>query len=404
MPGSLDGYRIIDLTSVFFGPLATQNLADNGADVIKVETPEGDITRDIQPAQNSGMGSVLLNANRNKRSIVLDLKAPAGREALLRLIEGADVVVYSLRPKAMERLGLSYDDCRAVNPAIIYAGALGFRPNGPYSDKAAYDDIIQGLSGLVATQAFTTGEPRYVPSSIVDKVAAVHLTYAITMALLHRERTGEGQRVDVPMLECMVAFNYLEHGAGMVFDPPLGEPGYARARAPNRRPFATRDGHVCMLPYTTRHWCNFFSLMDRPEMLDDPRVTDAATRSRSIDALYSIVSDLVATWTTADLLNALDKADIPAGRVNRLDALFDDPQLVATNFFRRMEHPSEGPIMVTDIPIAFSASPGEIRRLAPRLGEHSVEVLREAGYSDAEIAAIIRDGVTVVHSADGTDG
>ncbi len=197
------------------------------------------------------------------------------------------------------------------------------------------------------------------------------------------------------MLECMVAFNYLEHGAGMVFDPPLGEPGYARARAPNRRPFATRDGHVCMLPYTTRHWRNFFSLMDRPEMLDDPRVTDAATRSRSIDELYSIVTELVAGWTTDDLLKALDAADIPAGAVNQLDALFDDPQLAATNFFRRMEHPTEGRIVVTDIPIDFSASPGEIRRLAPRLGEHSVEILREAGYSDEVVADLLCDGVTV---------
>lgn len=239
---ALTGFRILDLTSVFLGPFATQILGDNGADVIKIEAPEGDITRDIQPARSPGMGAVFLNTNRNKRSMVLDLKKAAGRDAVLRLVRGADVLVHSVRPEAMKRLGLAYEDCRAVNPRIVYAAALGFRPNGPYSRKAAYDDIIQGLSGMVAMQAFTTGEPRYIPSSIVDKIVGTHLVYAISMALLHRERSGEGQQVDVPMLECMVGFNLLEHAAGMLFEPPLGEPGYARSRAPFRRPFATRDG------------------------------------------------------------------------------------------------------------------------------------------------------------------
>ena len=395
MSGPLSGYRILDLTSVFLGPLATQILGDNGADVIKIEAPEGDITRDIQPARHNGMGAVYLNANRNKRSLVLDLKKPAGRDAVLRLVRDADALVHSVRPQAMQRLGLSYEDCRSVNPGLVYVAALGFRPGGPYSHKAAYDDIIQGLSGLVATQAFTTDEPRYVPSSIVDKIVGTHLVYAVTMALLHRERTGEGQQVDVPMLECMVSFNLLEHAAGMLFDPPMGEPGYTRARAPFRRPFATRDGYVCMLPYTTKHWRNFFHLIGREDMVDDPRVTDPARRSESVDALYRMVADAVADWTTADLLAALDEADIPAGAVNELAALHDDPQLKATGFFRHLDHPSEGKIVMTDVPIGFSKSPGGIQRLAPRFGEHSAEILREAGYTKAEVATLIDEGVTV---------
>lgn len=392
--GALAGYRIIDLTSVAFGPYATQILGDNGADVIKVEAPAGDITRDIQPARHRGMGHFYLNANRNKRSLVLDLKQPPGREALLRLVKDADVLVHSVRQEAMNRLGLSYEDCRAVNPKLIYVAGIGFNPDGPYAGKAAYDDIIQGLSGMVAMQAITTGEPRFVPASIADKVASTHLVYAILMALLHRERAGEGQRVDVPMLECLVGFNLVEHAAGKLFDPPLGEAGYSRARAPSRKPFATRDGYVCVLPYTTRHWQNFFRLADRPEMVNDARVTDPVRRSQSFDALYRILADIVATWDTDALLQALDGADIPAGRVNSFDDLFTDPQLRATGFLEYRDHPTEGRIAVTDNPIGFSKSPGGVRRFAPRQGEDSVEVLREAGFTDDEIDAMLRDGVT----------
>ena len=402
MSGALTGYRILDLTSVAFGPYATQILGDNGADVIKVESPAGDITRDIQPARSRGMGSFYLNANRNKRSLVLDLKNPAGRDALLRLVRNADVLVHSVRQDAMDRLGLSYEDCRAVKPDLVYVAAVGFRPGGPYAGKAAYDDIIQGLSGMVAMQALTTGEPRYVPASIADKVASTHLVYAITMAVLHRERTGEGQRVDVPMLECLVGFNLVEHAAGMLFDPPLGEPGYSRSRAPSRKPFATKDGHVCMLPYTREHWQRFFRLMGRQEMVDDARVTDPVRRSRSFDELYRMVAELVATWETETLLQALDKADIPAGRVNSFADLFSDPQLTATGFISFKEHPTEGRIAVTENPIGFSKSPGGLRRFAPRMGEHSVELLREAGMTDDEIDAMLRDGVTTQTAADRT--
>lgn len=392
--GALTGYRIVDLTSVAFGPYATQVLGDNGADVIKVEAPAGDITRDIQPARNRGMGSFYLNANRNKRSLVLDLKKPAGREALLRLVKEADVLVHSVRQDAMDRLGLSYEECCAVNPKLIYVAGIGFRSDGPYAGKAAYDDIIQGLSGMVAMQAITTGEPRYVPASIADKISSTHLVYAISMALLHRERSGEGQRVDVPMLECLVGFNLVEHAAGMLFDPPLGEPGYSRARAPSRKPFATKDGHICLLPYTQRHWQEFFRLAGQPEMVEDERVTDPVKRSQSFDALYRIVADLVATWETGPLLKALEGADIPAGRVNDFADLLTDPQLLATGFLDVKEHPTEGRIVVTENPIGFSATPGGIRRFAPRLGENSVELLREAGYAQDEIDAMLRDGVT----------
>ena len=400
MAGALTGYRILDLTSVAFGPYATQTLGDNGADVIKVEPPVGDITRDIQPARSRGMGSFYLNANRNKRSLVLDLKKPAGREAALRLAKSADVLVHSVRQDAMNRLGLGYEDCRAVNPKLIYVAAVGFRPGGPYAGKAAYDDIIQGLSGMVAMQALTTGEPRYVPASIADKIASIHLVYAIAMALVHRERTGEGQQVDVPMLECLVGFNLVEHAAGMLFDPPLGEPGYSRSRAPSRKPFATKDGYVCMLPYTQKHWQSFFRLMGREEMVEDARVTDPVRRSQSFDALYRMVAELVASWETDALLAALDKADIPAGRVNGFADLFHDPQLTETGFLSFKEHPTEGRIAVTENPIGFSKSPGELRRFAPRLGEHSVELLREAGFNADEIDAMVRDGVTVQSAGD----
>jgi crotonobetainyl-CoA:carnitine CoA-transferase CaiB-like acyl-CoA transferase len=394
MSGALTGYRILDLTSVAFGPYATQIIGDNGADVIKIESPAGDITRDIQPARSRGMGSFYLNANRNKRSIVLDLKKPAGRDALFRLMKDADLLVHSVRQDAMDRLGLSYDDCRAVNPKIVYVAAVGFNPGGPYAGKAAYDDIIQGLSGMVAMMALTTGEPRYVPASIADKVASAHLVYAMTMALLHRERTGEGQKVDVPMMECLVGFNLVEHAAGMVFDPPLGEPGYSRSRAPMRKPFATKDGYVCMLPYTQQHWQRFFKLMGREDMVEDERVTDPVRRSQSFDELYRMVAALVADWETDALLAAVEAIDIPVGRVNSFADLFTDPQLTATGFMRYEEHPTEGRIAVADNPIGFSKSPGGIRNLAPRMGEHSAEILREAGYSDDEIAQFVKDGVT----------
>jgi crotonobetainyl-CoA:carnitine CoA-transferase CaiB-like acyl-CoA transferase len=296
--GPLDGVRVVDLTAVFLGPLASQTLGDLGADVVKVETPDGDITRSIAPARNPGMGAGFLAVNRNKRSVVLDLKQAAGRAALGRLVAGADVLMHSMRPQAMDRLGFGPDAARAVNPRIIHCAAYGYRRDGPHGWRPAYDDVIQGASGLAALQASFAGEPRYVPTSMVDKLVGLTVASAINAALYHRERSGEGQAIEIPMYETMVAFLFPEHMAGRSFRPPLGPAGYGRVLAPYRRPYRTADGHIGVLPYTVQQWQRLFRLIDRPEMADDPRVTDGATRSRHVGELYGMVADVPARRPT----------------------------------------------------------------------------------------------------------
>lgn len=395
MAGPLAGVRILDLSSVGFGPYGSQILGDYGADVIKVEAPEGDITRGLAPFRNAGMGPFYLNANRNKRAIVLDLKRPEGRDALLKLVETADVLYTSIRPAAMARLGLGYDDCRAAKADIVYVALVGFGQDGPYAKRPAYDDVIQGLSGMAAMQGGREGPPRFVNASICDKIGSQFAAHATIAALFHRERTGEGQLVEVPMLESLVGFNMVEHNAGATYEPPLGPAGYERSMVPYRRPFATADGYVCVLPYNTKQWRAFFTLMERPGMLDDPRVTDGAVRSEKIGELYEMVADCVAVWPTADLLAALDKADIPSGRAVPLGELQDDPHLKAVGLFRHVEHPTEGSLRLVAPGVRLSKSPAEIRSLPPGLGQHSVELLAEAGYGAAEIEALLESGITV---------
>lgn len=393
--GPLAGIRIVDLTTVIMGPMATMMLGEMGADVIKVEPPAGDQTREYPQTRNQGMSAAFLNLNRNKRSIVLDLKAPDGGAAMRRLLEKADVFLYSVRPQAMQRLGLDYETCRALNPRLVYCGACGFRQDGPYAAKPAYDDMIQGLSGLTASQAWTCGEPRYMPTMACDKTTGLYVVNAITAALFHRERTGEGQAVEVPMFEANVHFNLMDHIGGMLYVPPVGEAGYQRAKFPNRRPYRTRDGYLCIIPGSFKYWQALFRALGRPELAEDSRVTDPATRYRSTDALYGLIAELVADWDTEDLMRVLAAADVPHGPVNTFDDLPNDPHLDAVGYFRHIEHPTEGPIMVPDIPVQFKASPGGQSRPAPCLGEHSVELLREAGYSAAEIDRMIGDGVTI---------
>ena len=395
MKSPLTGYRILDLTSVIMGPFATQNLGDMGADVIKVESPEGDLTRTIGPSRNLGMGAMYLNANRNKRSIVLDLKQADGRDALLKLAQTADVLVHSMRPQAMRRLQLDYPNLKAVKPEIIYCACYGFGESGPYAGRPAYDDVIQGVSGLSSIVSFITGEPRHVPALFADKTSGMAVTQAVTYALLHKERTGEGQEVEVPMFETMVHFNLVEHFSGAIFEPPESNFGYARLQAPDRRPLATKDGHISLMPYTTNHWQRFFKAVNREDMLEDKRVTDPVYRAKHIAELYAIVAKIVKNWTVSALIEILVEADVPCTPVNRLEDLLDDPHLSTIGFITEDKHPTEGKIKNTGIPIRFSKSPGALRRHAPTLGEHSVELLSEVGYSDADIEALIAKGVTV---------
>jgi crotonobetainyl-CoA:carnitine CoA-transferase CaiB-like acyl-CoA transferase len=395
MAGPLDGVRILDLTTVGYGPYACQILGDYGAEVVKVESREGDITRGIMPFRNPGMGHFFLMANRNKRSIVLDLKADKGREAFLKLVEKMDAVICSIRPAAMDRLGLGYEDCRKVNPNIVYVALVGFGQDGPYAARPAYDDIIQGVSGMAAMQGGRSGPPAFVNASVCDKICSQVAAHSTLAALFSREKTGKGQLVEVPMFESMVGFNLVEHNSGKAFEPSLGSAGYERSMVPYRRPYATQDGYVCALPYNTKQWRSFFKIMGREEMLDDPRVVDPKTRSEKIGELYEMVSDCVSTWKTVDVLAALKDGDIPHGEATSLDDLSADEHMKAVGFFRTMEHPTEGKINLTAPPMKFSETPAEIRTLPALLGEHSIEVLREAGYSEADVAAMVAEGVIV---------
>ena len=397
MSGPLAGVRIVDMTTVLMGPYATQILGDMGADVIKVEPPRGDGSRDLGPMRNPGMGPLFMHANRSKRSIVLDLKKKAGLRALLRLAKGADVLIYNVRPQAMARLGLSYEEVAAVNPRIVYVGTYGFGQSGPYAARPAYDDLIQGAAGLPSLAVRAGAEmPRYVPCTVADRTVGLNAVNAIAAALYYRERTGEGQAIGIPMFETMAQFVLGDHLGGRTFEPPLGPTGYARLLAKERRPYATKDGYICALVYNDKQWKSFFALIGRPEVLEsDPRFADLGSRAEHIDELYRLVAETLATRTTAEWLVALDQADIPAMPMHTLDTLIDDPHLEAVGFFEMVEHPSEGPMRSMTVPGTWSKSQPTVERLAPRLGEHSAEILREAGYSAAEIEALVADGATL---------
>jgi crotonobetainyl-CoA:carnitine CoA-transferase CaiB-like acyl-CoA transferase len=397
MSGPLTGVRIIDLTSVILGPYATQILADYGADVIKVEAPEGDNTRYINAHRNPGMGANFLHLNRNKRSIVLNLKHAQGREALLRLAKTADVLAYNVRPAAMARLKLSYEDVAKVNPKIIYAGATGFKQSGPYAAKAAYDDIIQGMVAIPSLLVQAGADrPRFTPSTLTDRITGLNTVHAILAALFHRERTGEGQAVEIPMFEGVTQFILSDHMGGRTFEPPIGPMGYPRLLTPHRNPYKTRDGYLCLLIYNDKQWRAFYKLLGRAEadFETDEHVNTHAHRAKHFDALYAWVAQQIVTRTSADWLAALTAADIPAMPLYTLDDLLDDPHHEANGFFKLRDHPSEGRIREMDIPTAWSKSQPELRLPAPRLGEHSVAILKEAGYSDADIRKLQSTGVT----------
>ena len=395
MAGPLAGIRILDLTSVVAGPLATQMLGDMGADVIKIESPEGDAPRHTGPSRSPNMAALFMGLNRAKRSLVLDLKKDSAKDALWRLIANADVFVHSMRPQAIGKLGFGHKDVCAKNPRIVYAALHGYRDGGPYSGQPAYDDVIQGQSGIAALMSEIAGEPRYAPMIIADKTCALAIAGAVSAALFARERTGRGQFVEIPMFEQMVSFVLGEHLFGHNFVPPMGSLGYTRVLASWRRPYKTKDGYLCMMAYTQEHWRKFWPMVGKPEMHSDPRFDSIASRARNIVALYELAGACIADKTTDEWLLLLRQLEIPAARMSSLDDVMTDPQLKASGFFKRATHPSEGEILYTDLPVRFSDGPTSSARLQPRLGEHSIEVLREAGLSDREIETLAASGATV---------
>jgi len=398
--GVLSGIRVIDLTSVLMGPFCTMILGDLGADVIKVESPEGDTTRLVGPSRNAGMGCFFLNCNRNKRSVVLNLKHPQGREALLKMVRQCDVFIHSLRPNAIEKLGLTYQELSKVNPKLIYCGAYGFRKDGPYGAWPAYDDIIQGISGIAAAQGQMTGEPHYVAGAVADKITGLTAVYAILGALFHRERTGEGQEVEVPMFETTVSFNLLEHLYGLTFLPPAGQAYYPRVTSAFRKPYRTKDGYISVLVYKDKHWKSFFAMIGKPELLEDERFKDLQARTEHIHELYQLVEEALQTKTTREWMDLLEKAEIPVAPLHDVEGLLEDPHLQQIGFFEKVEHPTEGTILNIGFPVRFSRTPAHTQRLAPRLGEHSVEVLREFGFQKEEIQQLLHEGVTINPAGD----
>lgn len=371
----LKGVRIVDLSTVVLGPYATQMLGDLGADVIKVEPPTGDAFRAARPARPGGDGAGFLNSNRNKRSIVLDLAQPDDLQTLLALVETADVFVHNLRPRSADNLGIGYDAIRNVRPDVVYCSARGFA-EGPWANDPAYDDCIQAASGIAWLNA-SGGEPRFMPTIVCDKVAGLHLALSVAAGLASRARTGEGVFIETPMYETMVSFLMVEQLGGKTFDPPIAPMGYDRLSSPNRRPFATRDGYLAIMPYTAVHWQRYLKIIGREDMIDDPRVTDAVQRASNIDMLYQLIADASPQRTTAEWISALRDAAIPCAPVQRLEDLIEDPQLLANDMFAPIEHPREGSLLSVRTPFFTPREAAQPDRPAPMLGEHSAEIRAE---------------------------
>ena len=394
MPGPLADVRILDLTTVVMGPFATQILAELGADVIKIEAHEGDNMRHVGPLRTPGMGHLYLHLNRGKRCLVLDLKQAEGRDALLRLVQRADVLVYNVRPAAMARLGLSYEALRALNPRLLYVGCYGYSERGPYAGRAAYDDLIQGATGVPGLSAEEGVQPRYAPINLADRVTGLHVVYAVTAALYRRERSGHGQAVEVPMFESVAHLVLGDHLAGLSWEPPIGPTGYPRLE--HRRPYATSDGYLCVLVYNDKQWRSFLEAVSRPELLRDERFASHGNRAKHIGEIYEILAQILRTRSNAEWEALLQRADIPFARMNSVADVVADPHLNASGFFTLEDNPIEGAVRVMRTPTDWSESPPGRLSPAPQLGQHSAEVLREAGYTEAQITELAQRGVTLL--------
>lgn len=397
--GPLSGVTILDLTTVLMGPYATQILADMGANVIKVESPDGDIVRHIGPSRSAGMGGMFLNANRGKRSIVIDLKQDDGRDTLLRLAKQANALIYNVRPQAMARLGLSYEQLAAANPSIVYVGVFGYGQNGPYAAKPAYDDLIQGASGIpTLLSAAGDGTPRYVPITMADRIVGLMAVNATLGGLMHQERTGQGQRIDVPMFESMTEFVMIDHLGGLTYDPPLDRGGYARLLSRYRKPYKTSDGFLCVLIYNDKQWRSFFEAIGRTDFLAQPRFANHAARTKHIDEIYEEIGSIFLTRTTAEWRELLERADIPVMPMHTMESILEDPHLEAVGFFKMLDHPVEGRIRQMQVPSTWSVTQPQPGGPAPTLGENGRTILSEAGFVDDEIERLGR--CKAVHLAD----
>jgi crotonobetainyl-CoA:carnitine CoA-transferase CaiB-like acyl-CoA transferase len=390
MSGPLAGLRILDLTTVQMGPWCTRIIADFGADVVKVEAPEGDSNRYTGVPRNRGMSGTFQHNARGKRSIAMDLKQPEAKEALLRLAAGADALASNIRPQALARLGLDYAGVKAVNPSIVYLNMVGFGSGGRYAGRPAYDDLIQAASGVAMLLERSTGQPRYIPMAAIDRIVGSAAANALLAGLLARARTGIGQFIEVPMFETMVQFVLSEHMQGQTFDPPTSPAGYPRTLSRNRRPYATKDGFLAVLPYNDGQWQRFFQAAGKSHVLEgDPRFADIAARTANIDDLYAMVEAELRHRTTAEWVDLLQRNDIPCIQPHTLESLMDDPHLADRGFFVFLDHPSEGRIRTMREPSTWSETPPPAGRFAPRLGQHTREILAEAGYAETEIDGLI---------------
>jgi len=391
--GPLAGVRVLDLTSVVLGPVATQILGDYGADVIKVESLEGDLMRANGTSKRRGMSSIFLSVNRNKRSIAIDLKSAEGVEAIRRLLPKVDVLVHNMRVAAIERLGLGYEAVRAINPGLVYCVATGFGEDGPDAGQPAFDDVIQAACGIAALIGHERGEADYAPTLLADKTAGMATANAVLAALFHQARTGEGQYVEVPMFETMVAFTMTEHLGGQTFIPQAGPAGYARLLAGGRKPAPTRDGYVAMLPYTTAHWVALFDAAGREDLARQCATEDRQARNARVKQLYADMKAVTRELSTDECVALCRRLDIPITKIWSIDELTSHPHLKAVGLFQRVEHPTEGPILTIRPAARFARTPAELALPAPTLGQHDSEILGEAGYDSAGIAGLVEKGV-----------
>lgn len=398
MPGTpLQGIRVVDMSTVLMGPVATQVLGDYGADVVKVEPPEGDVMRHAGAARSPRMGSMYLANGRNKRSVVLDIKQPAGHAAVLKLCESADLFIHNVRPAAMARAGLAYEDLRAVNPSLVYVALVGYGSHGPYANQPAFDDIIQagaGVSGLFVRAGH--GEPRFVPITMADRITGLTAAHAAIAALFMRTRTGQGQSIEVPMFETLVQTVLGDHLGGKTFVPAIGDSGYERLLTSYRRPYRTLDGYIAATPYNDKQFRAFYAAIGRADEMDrNPLIASQAARARNYPEAYRQLAEIIATRSTDDWLALCRKHEVPCARVHSIDDLLDDPHLHAVGFFQESEHPHEGRIREMQPSTRWSGADVSIRRHPPRVGEHSIEVLREAGFGADAIEAMLASGATV---------